>query len=107
MHELTWLSLGKKTLLESAPASKDSKEKSRSRLDTFRSLNAAVCDLVQDFSLVSFSLLNIEDEETVAHICKIIDKANGYVHQQSGLATQSTFEDDIIDKYTHVLRGGL
>jgi hypothetical protein len=44
----------------------------------YRKLNAALCDLVEDFSLVSFLTLAIEDKESMAALLKLIDKANGF-----------------------------
>ena len=41
-------------------------------------LNAAIVELVDDFSLVSFGTLNIQDKESVARALRSIDKANGY-----------------------------
>ena len=36
-----------------------------------------MCDLIEEFSLVSFSTLNIQSKESVAKIVKLVDKANG------------------------------
>ena len=36
-------------------------------------------ELIEDFSLVSFRCLTIEDKQSVANLLKIIDKANGYI----------------------------
>lgn len=41
-------------------------------------LNAAIAELVEDFSLVSFGTLNITDKQSVARALRSIDKANGY-----------------------------
>ena len=41
-------------------------------------LNAAIAELVDDFSLVAFGTLNITDKQSVARALKSIDKANGY-----------------------------
>jgi len=46
----------------------------------FIQLNKAICNLIQDFSLVSFVPLNIQDKESVHRLVKQIDKANGYVY---------------------------
>jgi hypothetical protein len=42
-------------------------------------LNKAICELIEDYSLVSFYTLNIEDKESVFNLIKAIDKANGFV----------------------------
>ncbi|KAJ6235824.1 gpn-loop gtpase 2 [Anaeramoeba flamelloides] len=44
----------------------------------FTKLNKAICELVQDFSLVTFSTLNINDSESVTRLLKKVDKCNGY-----------------------------
>ncbi|KAL0488406.1 GPN-loop GTPase [Acrasis kona] len=36
-------------------------------------------DVVEEFSLVSFLTLNIEDKKSVYNVCKYVDKCNGYV----------------------------
>ena len=41
-------------------------------------LNAAIVELVEDFSLVAFGTLDISDKTSVARALKSIDKANGY-----------------------------
>jgi GTPase SAR1 family protein len=46
----------------------------------FQRLNRALCELVEDFSLVAFQTLNIEDKESVLSLLRVIDKCNGYVY---------------------------
>tara|TARA_B100000524_G_scaffold304794_1_gene179921 strand:+ start:475 stop:1410 length:936 start_codon:yes stop_codon:yes gene_type:complete len=41
-------------------------------------LSAAICELVNDFGLVSFGALNIGDRDSLAAALRTIDKANGY-----------------------------
>ena len=41
-------------------------------------LNAAICELVDDFSLVQFGTIDISDRASVARALRSIDKANGY-----------------------------
>lgn len=41
-------------------------------------MNEALCDMLSDFSLVSFLPLSINDAETVGRVLAQIDKANGY-----------------------------
>jgi len=45
----------------------------------FKKLNAAMADVLDDFSMLSFHPLNIEDKESVHGVLKAVDKANGYV----------------------------
>ncbi|KAJ2786981.1 hypothetical protein GGI15_001087 [Coemansia interrupta] len=47
--------------------------------DRFASLNRAICELIEDFSMVGFSTLCITDKHSVAALLKEIDKANGYI----------------------------
>ncbi|KAI7822483.1 hypothetical protein BX661DRAFT_187467 [Kickxella alabastrina] len=45
----------------------------------FSSLNQVICELIEDYSLVGFSTLCINDKHSVAALLKEIDKANGYI----------------------------
>ncbi|KAJ0409508.1 hypothetical protein ATCC90586_009048 [Pythium insidiosum] len=45
----------------------------------FRRMNEALIDVVEDFSLVSFLPLQIEDGECLQRVIQAIDKANGFV----------------------------
>ncbi|RUS28767.1 hypothetical protein BC938DRAFT_481466 [Jimgerdemannia flammicorona] len=45
----------------------------------YKALNKALCELVEDFGLVGFYTLCIEDKASVTNLLKVIDKANGYV----------------------------
>ena len=47
-------------------------------------LNAAIAELVDDYSLVNFGTLNIGDKESVSRALRQIDKANGYCFGHSG-----------------------
>ncbi|OTB06518.1 hypothetical protein M426DRAFT_111916 [Hypoxylon sp. CI-4A] len=49
------------------------------RSDKFRRLNEAVANLVDNFSLVRFEVLAIENKKSVMHLLRIIDRAGGYV----------------------------
>ncbi|CAG8509515.1 15950_t:CDS:2, partial [Acaulospora colombiana] len=44
----------------------------------FKELNKALCELVEDYSLVGFHTLCIEDKNSVLKLVQAIDKANGY-----------------------------
>lgn len=48
--------------------------------DKFKKLNEALCELIEDFSLVGFYTLSVEDKELMARLLRVIDKANGYVY---------------------------
>ncbi|KAG0582050.1 hypothetical protein M758_3G029100 [Ceratodon purpureus] len=45
----------------------------------YRKLTKELCEVVEDYGLVSFTTLNIQDKESVMDLLKIIDKSNGYV----------------------------
>jgi GPN-loop GTPase len=45
----------------------------------FRKLSAALCELVEEFGLVGFLTLCIQDKDSVLHIVRAVDKANGYI----------------------------
>nr|POF15131.1 gpn-loop gtpase 2 [Quercus suber] len=45
----------------------------------YRKLTKELCDVIEDFSLVNFSTLDIQDKESVGNLVKLIDKTNGYI----------------------------
>lgn len=46
----------------------------------FKSLNRKICDVVQDFSLVSFQPLNIQKRASIIKCIQAVDRANGYLY---------------------------
>lgn len=55
-------------------------------------MNEALCELIQDFSLVDFQTLNIQDVESVRKVLAAVDRSNGYLlgpHNKD--VTESTF----------------
>ncbi|KAM6967448.1 GPN-loop GTPase 2 [Aplochiton taeniatus] len=44
----------------------------------FLHLNEKLADVIQDYSLVSFVPLNVQDRESMTQVIRIVDKANGY-----------------------------
>jgi GTPase SAR1 family protein len=46
----------------------------------YRALNTALAELVEDFSLVSFYPLNVQDEELMASLTRAIDRSCGYLY---------------------------
>jgi hypothetical protein len=48
------------------------------RKQKFKQMSAALCDFMNDFGLVSFTAMNIEDVETVGRVLAAVDRANGY-----------------------------
>lgn len=49
-------------------------------LSKFKNLNKKICDVVQDFSLLSFVPLNIQKPSSIIRCVQIIDRANGYLY---------------------------
>jgi len=45
----------------------------------YTALNMAICSLVEDFGLVGFETLAVEDKESMLHLTRAIDKATGYI----------------------------
>lgn len=46
----------------------------------YKKLNAAIVSMVEDYSLVSFSLLDCNSDDSLLRLKNAIDKANGYVY---------------------------
>ncbi|KAL5521719.1 hypothetical protein ACEPAF_2467 [Sanghuangporus sanghuang] len=46
----------------------------------FAALNMAICSLIEDFSLVGFETLAVEDKHSMLHLTNVIDRATGYVY---------------------------
>lgn len=58
----------------------------------FSALNRAIVDLVQDFSLVGFETLAVEDKHSMASLLKAIDRASGYAFgAKDGAANDSVW----------------
>ncbi|XP_037940251.1 GPN-loop GTPase 2 [Teleopsis dalmanni] len=47
----------------------------------YHKLNEAICSMVEDYSLVSYYLLNSQSKESMLTLRNAIDKANGYVYK--------------------------
>ncbi|EWM22157.1 gpn-loop gtpase 2 [Nannochloropsis gaditana] len=45
----------------------------------YRKLNEALCELIEDFSLVAFHPLNIQDADCIERVLAVVDKCNGYL----------------------------
>ncbi|KAF9994212.1 GPN-loop GTPase 2 [Modicella reniformis] len=60
-------------------------------LKRFQQLNKALCDLIEDFGLVGFETLCIQDKESVTKVVRAIDKAGGYIFGGLEEANESIF----------------
>ncbi|KAH7671076.1 GPN-loop GTPase protein [Dioscorea alata] len=49
------------------------------RGEKFRKLTKELCGVIEDYSLVNFTTLDIQDKESVGNLVKLIDKSNGYI----------------------------
>ncbi|KAI0478470.1 hypothetical protein GGR56DRAFT_323865 [Xylariaceae sp. FL0804] len=54
-------------------------ESPSTRSNKFSRLNQAVADLVENFALVRFEVLAVENKKSVMHLLRVIDRAGGYV----------------------------
>ncbi|EPT05799.1 hypothetical protein FOMPIDRAFT_1111132 [Fomitopsis schrenkii] len=45
----------------------------------YKALNLAICSLIEDYGLVGFETLAVEDKESMLHLMRVIDKATGCV----------------------------
>ncbi|KAI0039639.1 cytoplasmic protein [Auriscalpium vulgare] len=45
----------------------------------FAALNMAICELIEDFGLVGFETLAVEDKHSMLNLTRVIDRATGYV----------------------------
>ena len=68
----------------------------------YRKLHHELCDMVEDFSLLSFLPLSIQDAESVGRVVARVDKCNGYVF----LNNNRNNNDDEDDDCTHSSTGG-
>ncbi|KAI0031535.1 hypothetical protein K488DRAFT_78990 [Vararia minispora EC-137] len=46
----------------------------------YKDLNMAICSLIEDFGLVGFETLAVEDKHSMLHLTHAIDRATGYVY---------------------------
>ncbi|GMF27746.1 unnamed protein product [Phytophthora lilii] len=75
--------------------------------ERFRRMNEALVDVIEDFSLVSFLPLQIQDPATLQKVVAAIDKANGFVFTgvdfQTAVVKDYAFGDqsapDVQEKY--------
>ncbi|WMV27314.1 hypothetical protein MTR67_020699 [Solanum verrucosum] len=44
-----------------------------------RKLTKELCEVIEDYGLVNFTPLDIQDKESVGNLVKLIDKSNGYI----------------------------
>ncbi|KAF4388755.1 hypothetical protein G4B88_019032 [Cannabis sativa] len=45
----------------------------------YRKLTKELCEVIDNYSIVNFTTLDIQDKESVGNLVKLIDKSNGYI----------------------------
>jgi hypothetical protein len=65
----------------------------------FTELNKALCEMIEDYSLVSFQPLAISDKYSVHSLLKLIDKANGYIFGHRDMAKLPESSQNLLDMY--------
>jgi len=64
-------------------------------------LNKAICELVEEFGLVHFHPLYIEDKESVYEVIKATDKANGYFYGHIEPKESFMLPQHLVDETTY------
>ncbi|KAL9937624.1 hypothetical protein V8E36_003169 [Tilletia maclaganii] len=69
---------------------------SPARAARFAKLNERIIELIEDFSLVGFETLAVEDRESMGRLIRVCDKATGYVYVKGdvGVAAQQMEDDE-------------
>ncbi|EED13153.1 ATP binding protein, putative [Talaromyces stipitatus ATCC 10500] len=67
-------------------------ETSRLSHSKFGALNQAIIDLVQEFALVAFETLAVEDKKSMMHLLQVIDRASGYAFGPAEGANDSIWQ---------------
>ncbi|EJT79001.1 ATP-binding domain 1 family member B [Gaeumannomyces tritici R3-111a-1] len=62
------------------------------RSEKFARLNRAVANLIQDFGLVGFEVLAVENKKSMMHLLRVLDRASGYVFGGAEGANDSVWQ---------------
>jgi hypothetical protein len=68
----------------------------------FARLSAALAEMIEEFGLLSFSVLDAAHLPSLAALVRLADKANGYVYgssETSEIIERATAEYDVADAY--------
>eukprot|EP00636_Phaeomonas_parva_P009789 CAMPEP_0118852834 /NCGR_PEP_ID=MMETSP1163-20130328/1659_1 /TAXON_ID=124430 /ORGANISM="Phaeomonas parva, Strain CCMP2877" /LENGTH=220 /DNA_ID=CAMNT_0006785299 /DNA_START=30 /DNA_END=692 /DNA_ORIENTATION=+ len=60
--------------------------------ERYRRLNGLICDVVDDFSLVSYHFLSVDDVDSLGRVLVAVDKANGYHMVAARASTGQEYE---------------
>ncbi|PWN52449.1 hypothetical protein IE53DRAFT_326640 [Violaceomyces palustris] len=63
----------------------------------FASLNRTICEIVEDYGLVQFETLSVEDKRSMFRLLQMLDKAVGYVYEEEG--------DGLLDEHGQEIQG--
>ncbi|OWF53989.1 GPN-loop GTPase 2-like [Mizuhopecten yessoensis] len=53
--------------------------KNDAQFHKYKKLNTALVDIIEEYSLVSFITLDVQEKESMLRVMKVVDKANGYL----------------------------
>jgi GPN-loop GTPase len=62
-----------------------------------KGLNQALCTLIDEFSLVSFETLCVDDKKSMLNLCRVIDKANGYIFGGLGESEEESMMSAVVE----------
>jgi hypothetical protein len=71
----------------------------------FVKMNKLLSEIVDDFSLVSFQTLNINDKNNLYNLLKIIDKSNGYIYgslENNNSSILDVIESEFFNDYDNI-----
>lgn len=63
--------------------------------DKMRGVSEGLIEVVENFNLVNFTVLDVSDKERMLNLVKLIDKATGYVYSQ--LPQGTSLIDSVFD----------
>lgn len=61
----------------------------------YQNLTACIADLIEDYHLISYQVLAIEDKQSMINLLSVIDKANGYVFGSNELGGDTIWQDAV------------
>lgn len=73
----------------------------------YETLNQKITEIIEDFSLVGFETLAVEDKESMWRLVRTIDKVGGWVFVHAGQTDNSEDDDDEEEEMPHDLRKAL
>jgi GPN-loop GTPase len=74
-------------------------ETSRLAHAKFGALNSAIVDLVEEFGLVAFETLAVEDKKSMMHLLQVIDRVSGYAFGPAEGANDTIWQVAVREKW--------